>query len=1501
MATLSGNKIKDTYQSLVKFSDNGNITVGAKQLTDGFGNNSPIFVSTTQVGIGVTPESGLNLHVYGDAKIGSNLTVIGNLVVEGSTTTVGTDTLTVKDPLIVLANNNTSTDAVDIGFYGKYTPSGTTLYSGLFREALTGKYRLFKDLQVEPTTTVNTSGTGYTQATLIAALEGNVTGNVTGNLTGNVTGGTISGTTGTFSGNVDIDGTLDVDDVINVEGSAFGRIEIGGASGGYIDLKAPNSDDYDFRIITSSGGNEITTATGDLIFNTAETLALTIDTSQNANFEGELQIPSYIRHTGDTNTYIGFSANDTIDLVTASNVVLRIDSSNNATFSGGISATTGTFSGQVTIPETPTADTHAASKGYVDAAVEGQDTLAEILAIGNTTGGTDIAITAGDKITNFTSTGIDDNSTSTVLTIDSSNRALFSGDVSLGANLIGNTNATGDLTILGSLFVGDYGVNDDPDYLYADNNIFRIGYYSNAKQFEVNNSDFKVTATHKVGIGTNDPQTLLEVSNENSGLNPIIRLNNVDSSLSDGQNLGSIEFYNDHTNLTTANIGVFNNTDGTIVKEMKFNLGSPYGDILTLDVNEINAIKRFTITGSGTTPRVTLANNAGEGALTYSLRSQDDGYFGIFQESSQVLTISQGGDVGINADPDNYSKKELVITAPDEGGITIASATDEAAYLDFSDGSGLKNFIRVDHDGDIFGYNSWGSHEFTLGEGVPSLTLESSGATFSDNATFAGDVIQSGTSKSLKYWRRLWADANNDWGLNNNAGSSVISVSGMGTPSTSTTTFAGNLTVGRNIDLSSTDYSYIQGTHTGASDGEYVMRTFGYGDSTFYGSFDILRHDTDDGELRLRQRIAGTATDVLSIVDGNSTFAGSVQVGSTAGYTTISQGAFFTKGGGDMFTANLLAGAAVSPMFKLQRNDVEKYNIGLDGNDNLAFINASGDAKMSIDSSGDATFTGDVTLSDGKMQISAPANTDNYLKINVGNVPLQNGVLINYAGASQSTGLFINQPNGGGSGAIDYALLKVNNQGANPTFYSSNNGANPVIIKADGNVGIGTTSPYTNLEVAGSGLDSIIRLYAASGTANIRTWEMRAVGVAGEGLLFRQVNDANNSYTNRMLIDTDGSVGIGTTSIPNPFSGAYSNILQVGTTGGNTRLAITAGSTSSSDLNFADSNDATNAGSYVGAISYKHNGDYMLFSTNGSEKMRITSGGLSKFKTQAGSYGYGSGYNFHEFNNDFGNQPIAMFWQASGSGSHYGINVHNNDDENDTTSRFFMGKGGSTERIKIYSNGNIENTNNSYGQLSDIKLKENVTDATSKLEDLMKVQIKNFNYIGQEQKQIGVIAQELEQIFPNLIYETPKTKREEVNKTDNEGNIIYQTEQKLINEAVEGQDAIEWNEKPTQDNTKIEIQTWLDNNNIEWQSADTKQELLDRIPEYQQEAVEAKEAIYETIETDEPVKENVELATGEVIKGVKYSVFVPMLIKGMQEQQQLINDLKSRIETLENN
>ena len=113
----------------------------------------------------------------------NNVTISGNLTVNGDTTTVNTATLSVEDPLIILANGNNGADSVDIGFYGLYDTSGSQdLYAGLFRDANdSGKFKLFKDLQVEPTTTVNTGGTGYAAATLVVGtLEGAVTGDLTG-------------------------------------------------------------------------------------------------------------------------------------------------------------------------------------------------------------------------------------------------------------------------------------------------------------------------------------------------------------------------------------------------------------------------------------------------------------------------------------------------------------------------------------------------------------------------------------------------------------------------------------------------------------------------------------------------------------------------------------------------------------------------------------------------------------------------------------------------------------------------------------------------------------------------------------------------------------------------------------------------------------------------------------------------------------------------------------------------------------------------------------------------------------------------------------------------------------------------------------------------------------------------------------------------------------------------------------------------------------------------
>jgi hypothetical protein len=140
------------------------------------------------------------------------------------------------------------------------------------------------------------------------------------------------------------------------------------------------------------------------------------------------------------------------------------------------------------------------------------------------------------------------------------------------------------------------------------------------------------------------------------------------------------------------------------------------------------------------------------------------------------------------------------------------------------------------------------------------------------------------------------------------------------------------------------------------------------------------------------------------------------------------------------------------------------------------------------------------------------------------------------------------------------------------------------------------------------------------------------------------------------------------------------------------------------------------------------------------------------------------------------------------------------------------------KRFQIIGNGNVQNTNNSYGAISDIKLKENIVDTSPKLDKLLQVKIRNYNLkTDPDHKQIGVIAQELETIFPSLIEET-----------------------------------------------------------------------------------EDKETVTKTREVDGVEEEYTEqVPTGETTKAVKYSVFVPILIKAIQEQQALITQLTARLEVLE--
>jgi hypothetical protein len=368
------------------------------------------------------------------------------------------------------------------------------------------------------------------------------------------------------------------------------------------------------------------------------------------------------------------------------------------------------------------------------------------------------------------------------------------------------------------------------------------------------------------------------------------------------------------------------------------------------------------------------------------------------------------------------------------------------------------------------------------------------------------------------------------------------------------------------------------------------------------------------------------------------------------------------------------------------------------------------------------------------------------------------------------------------------AQLRQNANGNGPlVFYVDTNadaanwatGDEKMRIGTDGNVGIGLTNPgiYGQLEVGGSANTTIaLRSSSASGTI----FALTAVG-STEARVNAISNVPMTFYTNnteRMRIDSSGNVGIGTSS--------PSSQLHLSKASGTSEIRVQSGSS-------------------FGYMSLDSSGNYIgtgtaiptIFTTNNTERMRIFSDGdvsIGSTGSPAKLYAIDSanqwaGY-FENTNASLTNGVLALVGARNTTNSTWKAITYYN-------------SGAAQDRFIVQDSGNVQNINNSYGAISDIKLKENIVDATPKLADLCKVKVRQYNLKSDpDHKQIGVIAQELEEVFSGLV--------EEQKDQDREGKDL-----------------------------------------------------------------------------------------GTTTKSVKYSVFVPMLIKAIQEQQAIITDLKARIETLE--
>lgn len=155
--TLAGNVGIANLNPQAKLDVTGNAIVSGDLTVD----TNTLYVNSANNRVGVkTLTPAYPLDVNGDANITGNL-IVGSLQLSGSIT----EAIIIEDPLIKLGDGNTA-DIVDLGFFGEYNNGVNQVFTGLFRDASDGIYRLFEELQVEPTATVNVAGTGYVLADL---------------------------------------------------------------------------------------------------------------------------------------------------------------------------------------------------------------------------------------------------------------------------------------------------------------------------------------------------------------------------------------------------------------------------------------------------------------------------------------------------------------------------------------------------------------------------------------------------------------------------------------------------------------------------------------------------------------------------------------------------------------------------------------------------------------------------------------------------------------------------------------------------------------------------------------------------------------------------------------------------------------------------------------------------------------------------------------------------------------------------------------------------------------------------------------------------------------------------------------------------------------------------------------------------------------------------------------------------------------------------------------